>query len=111
MTARLPAHVEVSGVVRAVQNAGGFAAVLSKGERDGGVVLLVTRERDSPARLWERMPQRDGSRPYACAREEDPAEPTAFAEYCQRRVTQDPDAWLVELEIADAARFVETMVT
>ena len=45
MDARLPTHVEVSGLIRAVEAAGGFATVLSKGERDAGTIALVALER------------------------------------------------------------------
>jgi len=106
MDARLPAHIEVSGLIRAVQGAGGFAMVVSKGERDAGVILILTQERDKNARLWERMPQLDGTRAFECTREEDPENKQEFSEYLTRRTTQDPDTWLVELEVANAERFV-----
>ena len=107
MDARLPTHVEVSGLIRAVQNAGGFATVLSKGEKDAGTVLILTRERDKNARLWERMPQLDGSRALTVTREQEPENYQEFEEYLARRGRQDPDCWLVELEVDDAERFIE----
>ncbi|MEN8858992.1 MAG: DUF1491 domain-containing protein, partial [Qipengyuania flava] len=33
MDARLPAHIEVSGLIRAVESEGGFGVVLQKGEK------------------------------------------------------------------------------
>jgi len=44
MDARLPAHLEVSGLLRAVEAAGGFATVLARGERDAGTILVVCCE-------------------------------------------------------------------
>ena len=41
METRLPAHVEVAGLIRAVEAAGGFATVIAKGERDAGTLLVV----------------------------------------------------------------------
>ena len=38
LDARLPAHLEVSGLLRAVEGAGGFAMVLHKGEREAGTI-------------------------------------------------------------------------
>ncbi|WP_379553047.1 DUF1491 family protein [Qipengyuania sp. DGS5-3] len=111
MDARLPAHVEISGLIRAVQGAGGFAMVVSKGERDAGVILILTQERDKNARLWERMPQLDGTRAFVCTREEDPENKQEFSEYLDRRTTQDPDTWLVELEVANPERFVPGLDT
>lgn len=42
---RLPAHLEVAGLIRAVQAAGGFATVLNKGEREAGTILIVLTEK------------------------------------------------------------------
>ena len=111
MDARLPAHVEISGIIRAVEADGGFAMVLSKGERDAGVILIITRERDKNARLWERMPQLDGSRTFICSKEEDIENPSEFSDYCARRTTQDPDTWLLELEVANPERFIPEVNT
>ena len=41
MQTRLPAHLEVAGLIRAVEAAGGFATVIAKGERDAGTLLVV----------------------------------------------------------------------
>lgn len=106
MTERLPAHVEVTGLIRAVEAAGGFATVLARGERDGGTVLLVTIHRSEPSVLYERMPRPDGSRPFLAAKRENTENPQEFSDYLERRRRQDPDLWLVELDIPDAERFI-----
>lgn len=106
MTERLPAHVEVTGLIRAVEAAGGFATVLARGERDAGTVLLVTIHRSEPAALYERMPRPDGSRPFLAAKRENTENPQEFSDYLERRRRQDPDLWLVELDIPDAERFI-----
>lgn len=108
---RLPAHIEVSGLIRAVNAAGGFATVLAKGEKDAGTILLLTVARDQTTKLYERMPQLDGSRPFSLSREENPENKREFAEYLMKRRRQDSDTWLVELDIADAERFIETAGT
>ncbi|GAA4642251.1 hypothetical protein GCM10023115_04640 [Pontixanthobacter gangjinensis] len=105
MDDRLPAHLEISGIIRAVQSQGGFATVLSKGERDAGTILLLMTERGKPDRLYERMPQLDGSRVFALTKTQDPEKPKEFEEYLTRRAQQDPDMWVLELDIADAERF------
>lgn len=106
MTDRLPTHVEVSGLIRAVEAAGGFATVLARGERDAGTVLLVTFGHGQPASLFERMPRPDGSRPFLAAKRESAENPQEFSDYLERRRRQDPDLWLVELDIPDAERFI-----
>ncbi len=103
---RLPAHLEVSALIRTVEAAGGFATVISKGERDAGVLLILTIERGGCARLWERMPRLDGSREFAVIRTEDTENKTEFSEYLDRRMAQDSDSWLIELDVPNAERFV-----
>lgn len=106
MDARLPAHLEIAGLIRTVQANGGFATVLAKGERDAGTILLVLRGPGEPARLCERMPQLDGTRPFMVTRIEDADNPQEFNAYLTKRGHQDPDIWILELDIAGAERFV-----
>ena len=106
MEARLPAHIEVSGLIRAVDAAGGFATVIAKGDREGGTILVVCCASGTPARAFERMPHPDGSRVWTISRTEDVEKPNEFAEYLTRRAKQDDDLWIVELDIADAERFI-----
>lgn len=106
MDARLPAHLEVSALIREVQAAGGFAAVLHKGERDAGTILVVTMENGGISRLYERMPQLDGSRAWTLSRSQDPEKALEFSEYLDRRAHQDPDSWILELDIARGERFL-----
>ena len=106
MEPRLPAHLEVSGLIRAVDAAGGFATVLAKGERDAGTLLVICCHRGTQATAWERMPQADGTRKWTVSRTQDPENPAEFTEWCQRRHRQDPDLWLVELDIANGERFI-----
>ncbi|WP_336985274.1 DUF1491 family protein [Altererythrobacter aquiaggeris] len=106
MDTRLPAHLEISGLIRSVQAAGGFATVIAKGERDAGTILIVTLEKNGHQRLFERMPQLDGSRNFIASREMDVDNPMEFQDYLSRRAKQDRDIWILELDIADAERFI-----
>jgi len=108
MDARLPAHLEASGLIRAVEAAGGFAAVVQRGERDAGVILLITRDRDEDVRLWERMPHLDGSRPFTVTKIESVENKAEFSNYIERRRISDPDCWVIELDIANAERFIDS---
>jgi len=103
---RLPAHLEVSGIIRAVEGAGGFAMVVAKGERDAGTLLLICCERGTQARAMERMPQPDGTRAWTPSRVQDPENPADFWTYIDRRKKQDSDLWIVELDVANAERFI-----
>lgn len=109
MDARLPAHLEVSGLVRMAEANGGFAAVLAKGERDAGTILILAMERGENRSLYERMPQLDGSRRFVRVKAQDPEKAQEFDEYLARRKAQDSDIWLVEVDIANAERFIATL--
>jgi len=106
---RLPAHLEVSAIIRMVEAGGGFATLVARGERDAGTILLLTLERDETATLYERMPQLDGTRPYIAAKRENSEKPTEMDEYIARRRSQDPDIWVIEANVADAERFIATL--
>lgn len=103
---RLPAHLEVTGLIRAVGAEGGFGMVLAKGERDAGTLLVICCESGTQARLYERMPQLDGTRKWTLTKSQDADNPQDFTDYCDRRKRQDPDLWIVELDIAGAERFI-----
>ncbi|OGS54829.1 MAG: hypothetical protein A3J40_10745 [Erythrobacter sp. RIFCSPHIGHO2_12_FULL_63_10] len=109
MEGRLPAHTEVSGLIRMIEAAGGFASVLAKGEKDAGTVLILTMYRGEGAVLFERMPQLDGSRPFIAAKRQNDENPREISEYLERRKRQDPDLWVIEADIADPERFIATL--
>lgn len=106
MDARLPAHLEVGALIRSVDAAGGFATVLKKGERDAGTIIIVLTKNGDNACAYERMPQLDGSRQWCCAHRQDTENKSEFSEYLDRRGAQDPDLWIVELDIAQGKRFI-----
>lgn len=103
--ARLATAVLVSALIRRAEQSGGSAMVLAKGDATAGGILLITIERGTNPRFFERGLGPDGrstllrSGPSALT---DDAEATA---YWQRRRERDADLWVVELDIADAERF------
>ena len=109
MDARLPAHLEVSAIIRLVEAAGGFAVVTAKGERDAGTILILTFYRGENAVLFEKMPQLDGSRPFVAAKRQNPEKPQEIFDYIERRKQQDPDIWVLEADIADGAQFIASL--
>lgn len=111
MDARLPAHLEISGLIRAVQAEGGFATVLTKGEKDAGTILILTVERGGNASLYERMPQLDGSRKFAQTKSQDAEKSIEFEEYLTRRRRQDSDIWILEVDIANAEQFIASLTS
>lgn len=108
MASRVPAHLEVSGLIRAVEAAGGFATVIAKGERDAGTLLVICCEPGREAAAYERMPQPDGTRAWNLSRRQEAEKMQEFWDYCDRRKHQDEDLWIVELDVPDAARFIDS---
>lgn len=104
--ARLPAKLEVAGLIRLAQNGGGFAAVLKSGEETAGTILLVLTENGTNPRVYERMPQLDGSRTWTRSKTETAENKQEFSDYLDRRGKQDPDLWIVELDIAGGERLI-----
>ena len=106
MDVRLPAHLEVSALIRQVESEGGFGMVIRKGEREAGTILVVLTEGGRNLRAYERMPQLDGTRAWHCALRQNGGNAEDFANYLERRGKQDPDLWVVELDIASGERFI-----
>jgi hypothetical protein len=106
MTARLPAHLEIAGLIRLAQAGGGFASVLHKGERDAGAIVLILTERGVNPRLFERMPSADGDRIWQRRAIEHIDKSKVLDQYLDRRTAQDPDLWIVELDIANGERLI-----
>lgn len=107
MTERLPTHLEVAGWRRAVEAAGGFTTVVQRGDRDAGSVLLLTMESGGNPRLWERMPQLDGSRAFTQITKQVTEKQKDISAYLDRRGTRDRDLWIIELDIPKPERFIE----
>ena len=96
-----PASLLVPAIVRQVQAAGGFATVLAKGSAYGSALLVVTRE-GAVVSAFEKVPNLSGQPDWRLAAQGD-SEVSAFVER-QRRF--DMDLWVLELDIAQPARFI-----
>ncbi|GAA4763533.1 DUF1491 family protein [Novosphingobium ginsenosidimutans] len=96
----------MGALIRRAGAEGGFASVLQKGERDAGTIVVVLTERGTNARVYERMPQADGNRAWTLSRAENSENKAELNEWLDRRGNQDPDLWIVELDIANGERFI-----
>jgi hypothetical protein len=102
---RLTSAMLVGALRRRVGAAGGFAAILAKGDEMSGVIIVQAMERGRFSGLFERMPNLHGS--YAlmrCGPSPDEG-PKALDSYIARRRRSDPDLWIIELDIPEAERF------
>lgn len=105
MAPRLPTKLLVSALVRRVEQAGGFAAILAKGEEMGGVILIQTSDKGCFTGLYERMFDLDGAPQLSPCGPAPGSAPDAIASYVDRRRAADRDLWLIELDIVQAERF------
>ena len=103
---RLPAQLEVTALLRKVQAAGGFATVLRKGDPESGALLLIIESRGKYLRCLERVLSLEGSYEWQAAGPGDSASSEEVQAFLAKRRRFDTDAWLIELDIADAERFI-----
>lgn len=112
MTGRLPARLEATALMRQVQSQGGFATIIKHGDDDSGALILQIAERGLPKALIERRMGADFEYRWAIVATPDEAAPEKFLESMEKLRLNDPDCWLIELDVADAERFVaETIVS
>ena len=103
MSDRLPSSLEAAVLCRQVQASGGFAAVVHRGDEDrGDLVVQIVEKGRNVARLERRLSQ---DFTYRWARM--PDEPFSASD----RARIDPDFWLIELDVADAERFIAEMIS
>lgn len=101
MTSRLPAKLEVAALVRSVQGDGGFASILHKGDPDRGTISLLVAERGRPYAVLERRMGADFTYRWS-----ESAPPADWRNWVESQSRIDPDCWLIELDVADAQRFI-----
>lgn len=104
--ARLASAVQVGALVRLCNQAGGFAAVLHKGDETAGALLILTRENAAITGLWEHVLGPDGRYGWQRTGPQDDGDSGAYDTYILSRRHRDPDLWVIELDIANAARFI-----
>ena len=106
MSDRLPAGVEVAALLRRAQAGGGFASVLRRGDADRGDLVVHVVERGADVALLERRMGDDFA--YRWMRNALPKH--GMTAFLADRARIDPDFWLIELDVADAERFVAEMI-
>ena len=105
---RLPAHVEVAGLLRRVEADGGFAhSTPARAMPDRGALLLLVSSRGRHVACLERVLGIDGSyrwQPHGPGR----IRPSSaeIADFLAKRARFDEDLWAIELDIADPERFI-----
>ena len=111
MANRLPAHLEVAALVRSAEAAGDFATVLRKGDPDLGSVVLLVASRGRHVSCLERVLDVSGDYRWNGVGPADSASSADVQEFLARRARFDEDLWVVELDIADAERFIAETIS
>ncbi len=105
MTSRLASGVLASALIRRVNNEGGHATVVAKGDPDSGSILLLCADRGRVTSLRERLLASDGSYDWQDIGPQEARESGNYLDYLGRRRRSDPDLWIIELDIPNAERF------
>jgi hypothetical protein len=103
---RFPAAVEAAGLVRRAQAEGDFAAILKKGDPDRGALLLIVSSRGQHVACLERTLAIDGAYGWRRVGPAESAESPEVAGFLAQRARFDADLWAIELDIAEAERFI-----
>jgi hypothetical protein len=106
MTPRLTAGVLVSALIRGAQARGGFAAVLKKGDSTAGAILIVAVEKGVITGLYERLLTPEGAYVWGKTGPQAVDNKEEIDDFLARKAARDPDLWVIELDIADAERFI-----
>jgi hypothetical protein len=103
---RLPAHLEASAFLRRAEVEGGFGTIIARGDRDRGAIVLLIMQRGAHAACLERGIEANGE--YLWKTCGPPADSSAktVSDWSQIRRKNDPDLWLIEVDVANAERFI-----
>jgi hypothetical protein len=104
MADRLATSLLVGALIKWAESAGGFAAVLAKGDPMAGAVALILTERGGNARFFERAMGVDGLYAWQETSQVTDNQEELSALIARRR-RADPDLWILELDIPSVERF------
>ena len=85
---------------------GDFATVMRKGDEERGALILLISERGRHVAALERILNLDGTYRWERVGPTDSAGSLEIADFLARRARFDEDFWAIEVDIADAERFI-----
>lgn len=92
--------------MRQVESTGGFATIVQRGDPDSGALVLIVAERGVPHILLERRLSGSFDYRWTATVRSDPSHPEKFRDSVKKITLVDADCWLIELDVADAERFI-----
>ena len=103
---RLSAAVEASGLIRRIAAGGDFATIIKKGDPDRGALLLVISSRGRHVACLERALTLDGAYRWQSVGPSESSGSDEIRDFLAKRTRFDADLWAIELDIAEAERFI-----
>lgn len=104
--ATLASKLLVSALIRTVECSGGGGMILKKGDETAGAILIQMLEKGGAAGLYERHLSPLGAYVWDRVGPQDIDNIREIDAYILRRTERDPDLWVVELSVPDAAQFI-----
>ncbi len=104
--ARLPARLEASSLVRRAEVEGGTGTIIARGDPDRGALVLLIAHRGVHVACLERGLGTNGT--YAWQKVGPPTDSSESeaTNWSARRCMNDPDLWLIELNVPLPERFI-----
>ena len=98
--------------MRRAESEGGFAILIRRGDPDRGAITLLVREKGRIAAVLERQLDAHFAYHWRNISADRPFDEASWRDFFESKPKFDPDFWAIELDIADAQRFVaETTAT
>jgi hypothetical protein len=109
MQPRVTTDLLIGALRRRAESEGGFAAVLARGDSIAGAVLVILAEKGRKARLLERVLDMEGLYRWHDLSGQALTNEEETIKFLARRRKNDPDLWLIELDVPSAERFTAEM--
>ena len=106
MTGQLPAKVEAAAIMRRAESQGDFAAIIKRGDPDRGAITLLVRQKGRIFATIERRLDAQFNYSWTDVSASSPSNEADWRDFLETRGKFDPDFWAIELDVADAQRFI-----
>lgn len=91
---KLKTKIWVSALMRRVEIAGSFSAILKKGDVDAGVCLIKVCDLEGHATIYKQIRNTQGEIAWL---PKGPLKESIIDKDLEKRVRQDPDLWVIEI--------------
>jgi hypothetical protein len=97
-----------AALIRRAESGGAAAFLVRRGDADAGAVLLKVSKLDGQAALYVPARSAEGARIWTLPLGE--VEESRADAYCVRRLEDDPDLWIIEVEDRSGRHFLDEPV-